>query len=184
MKSLLTLISLLFILTSIPAFAEPTSFSDEGENITVQLPEEWYSKIIDDGKTVQLFISREEVVEESDMFEVGATLNKIRRMSKSFEQMKTDADIVNMWYNGGVAQFKTYHVYEEVSREIIQIGDYKGVVSEVIFQPTEGSPTVHMYNCVLAYDDNLVTVVLEAYEDEWEDYKGIFAEVLNTLELK
>ncbi len=67
-------------------------FKDEKKTLSIILPTKWYMKERDDGKTAQVFISREKIVKDEDQFEVGITTIKIRRFSESFKiPIKTES---------------------------------------------------------------------------------------------
>ena len=181
--TVLVLFAILFFINSVHS-QNFVKFKDEKRKIIIEMPKTWNLKTTDDGKTVQMFISLEYLIKETDNFTVGATIIKIRRMSKSYKHVKSDEDIINVWGAAVIESEKKHFKVEEIKTGHFNSGNYVGNIREIKFQPTESSHIIHMYKIILAYEDNLVTVTFEAPESKWHEYYKIFNRGMMSLYLK
>ena len=159
-------------------------FKDEKKKIIIELPKTWYLKTLDDGKTVQMFISKELLLKTTDDFSTGVTITKIRRMSKSYTQISCDEDIVNVWLAAMIEAEKKYFKVEVVRTGGYASGNYSGKIREIKFQPDENMAIVHVYQLIVAHNDNLVSITFESPEKKWDIYNKAFKHGLMSLLIK
>jgi tetratricopeptide (TPR) repeat protein len=168
-----------------PINSEVAAFTDTDKNITVQLPKDWYLKINDDGKTLNLFVSQQEVKKETDIFSVGVTIRRIRRMSKTFEGVESDgAWLAGFWAGANEEAAKEYHYYKVLSSRDFKVGDFVGVLREVELQQKKELFRVKMYEMILGYNDDVVTMNLEAPALLFNDYQSVFMKALESIHIE
>jgi tetratricopeptide (TPR) repeat protein len=157
-------------------------FKDDEGKIAISLPAEWHRKASDDGKTLNMFISLQKVEKESDIFLVGATIRRLRRMSKSFENVEQDGAWLAGFWTGMVEQgAKDYHAYTVRSTRDITVGQYVGVLREVDLQMKKEFFPVRMYELILGHDDEVVTVTLESPAPLFPTYQPHFDHAIESL---
>lgn len=163
---------------------ELKTFEDKGKNFSVLLPADWNVKERDDGKVAQMFVSREEIEKETDVFKVGVTCTKIRRFSKSYPQysLESDKDIVNLWATG------ILEVSEEIPNKVleivyVEINEKYGILWQRSFKPKETDYYIQEYHVILAKNDILFDVIFEAPVMEFEIYEDAFLTAVGNLKL-
>lgn len=165
-----------------PASGESLTFTDDSAAITLELPKEWHRRSADDGRTLNMFVSEQKVETESDMFLVGATIHRIRRMSHSFEHVQKDGAWLSGFWSGALEEEgKKLHRYSIISSEEISVGDHIGVVRLVELQQSPEAHAVRMYELIVGHDDEIVTVNLEAPAILFGEYDRAFKKALATL---
>lgn len=141
-------------------------------------------KFIDHGKSSNMYISAEEMINKGDVYQTGVSIFSYANISKSFKMIKNDDDIIKLWYKAVKNASQKHYLNEEIEFRNITIGNYKGIISESIWQLSDKAEVKHVYHAILAYDDNLYTISLEAPVADWETYKEVYETALVTLELK
>ncbi|MDQ3394841.1 MAG: photosystem II reaction center PsbP family protein [Bacteroidota bacterium] len=179
------LISFCFILFSgfIPG-KKTKIYKDKEEAISIELPKTWHSVSLKQGNYSSMFISFEEIKKKGDLYATGVSITKIRSMSKTYSQVKNDADIVKLWYGAIKMVSQKHYLNEEVNFENLKIGEFKGIIVETILQPTENTYASHMYQAILAYNDDLYTLTLECPAQDWETYQPIFESAIASAVIK
>lgn len=166
----------------LPASGESTTFTDDAKSVSLELPKEWHRKSTDDEKTLNMFVSEQKVESEKDMFLVGATIHRIRRMSLSFEGVEKDgAWLAGFWSGALEEEGKKLHAYEIISSEEVTVGSYVGAIRLVELRHAPESHAVRMYEVIVGHDDEIVTVNLEAPALLFGDYDRIFKKALASL---
>jgi len=158
-------------------------YTDESETFSITLPKSWNVKKIDDDKTSQLFVSLEKIVNPSDQYTVGLTANFIRRISKTYENLKTDEQIINAWTNATISELQKNKEFEIISSGHWIIDNYKGYLFDIKFHPEKATNKIRTYNLILAYNDNLIVVTLEAPEASFDNYTKIFYEGISSIKI-
>lgn len=165
-----------------PASGESATFTDDRNAISLSLPKEWFRRSSDDDKTLNMFVSEQKVSTETDMFLVGATIHRIRRMSLSFENIQKDgAWLAGFWSGALEEEGGKLHAYRVVSSEKISVGSYVGIVRLVELRQSPEAHAVRMYEVIVGGDDEIVTVNLEAPAILFDDYDRIFKRALGSL---
>ena len=181
------IVLLIIIFISNHSFAQKFNFKkfkDDSKKIVIELPKTWYLKTVDDGKTLQMYVSQELLLKETDDFTIGVTITNIRRMSKTYTQISCDEDIVNIWLAAMMEAEKKHFKVEEIRIGNYQSGNYKGKIREIKFQPDAKTGIVHAYQLIIAYNDNLVTLTFEAPDKKWSNYECAFKHGLMSLLIK
>jgi tetratricopeptide (TPR) repeat protein len=165
-----------------PASGASATFRDDEAKIALELPKEWHRLSTDDGKTLNMFVSEQKVEGDSSMFMVGATIHRIRRMTKTFPDAKSDGAWLAGFWSGTLEEAgKKLTSYQVLSTENVTVGSYSGIIRLVELQQNPTAYRVRMYEVVLGGDDEVVTVNLEAPELLFADYNPTFRKALATL---
>lgn len=176
------IVALLDMIGFRPLSGESATYRNDDANISLELPKEWHRKTADDGKTLNMFVSQQKVEKEGDMFMVGASIHRIRRMSASFEHIQKDgAWLAGYWSAALEAEGAKLHKYRVVSSEEVSVGKHVGIVRLVELQHAEDLWPVRMYEVVVGHDDEIVTMNLEAPARLFGQYEAIFKKALASL---
>ncbi len=161
---------------------EKKLFTDDEENIALKLPKEWFPRTVDDGKTLNMFVSMQRVEKESDQFMVGATIRRLRGMSKTFAGVQPDGEfLVGFWTALNEKAAEKYPEFKVISTREITVGDFTGIVRDIEFRPHPSVHRIRMYDVVLGHNDDIVTVTLEAPSVLWREYDTIFKVAMESL---
>jgi hypothetical protein len=182
-KIFLPLIICLFLSSAFAPKQKLKRFKDKEENISIELPWGWHLKTTDDGNYNQMFVSIEDIKKKGSSYTTGVSITKIRSMSKTFTQVKSDLDIVKLWYGAVKLASQKHYLNEEVNFEKLTLGKYKGVIVETILQPTEHMTLRHMYQAILAHNDDLYTLTMECPAQDWNKYQPLFEAAIVSVEL-
>ena len=176
----------LLTLVGFPAVSgEVRTFVDKEETISIELPKEWHVKLIDDGKSLNMFVSLQKIEKESDMFLVGATIRRIRGMSKSFEGVQSDGQWLAGFWSGALDESaKEAYQYKVISSKEHRAGQFIGIVREQELQHKPEFYKVKMYEIVVGHDDDIVTMNLEAPAVLFDEYQPIFERAIRSLVIK
>jgi tetratricopeptide (TPR) repeat protein len=165
-----------------PASGVSIPYTDDAGSVSLELPREWNRKTADDGRTLNMFVSEQKVESETDMYLVGATIHRIRKMSLSFEHIQKDgAWLAGFWSGELEKEGRKLHAYRVISSEKVTVGSYVGVVRLVELQQSPEAHAVRMYEVIVGHDDEIVTVNLEAPAILFADYDKAFKRALGTL---
>lgn len=166
-------------------FKTPGIKSDS--TIAITLPASWSSKHMDDGKTMNWFISLEPVVSDNDLFARGVTVRWIRRLSKTFPlDNNTDAEfLLGFWeaYTERLQSESKPVFKQSKGTSDITSGVWKGVVKTTELQAYVNSPRLTMFEVILARTDEILTIHLECPTDNWPVYEQRFRKALKGMEL-
>ena len=174
--SLLTVV--LFFNSAIQLNGPNRLFEDEKKNISLELPSEWKLVTHREAESLQMFITL-----EAHIFTVGVTVTKKTGMSTIYS-VKNEKDIIYLWTNGLDRAAESYNRYEILESKKFSRGKYTGIIREVVMQyQTEHNP-VHMYQVIMAKDDELIYITAISPENVWEEYKPVFDNSLKSLTLK
>jgi hypothetical protein len=159
-------------------------YAGAGKAFAVTLPEGWSVKERDDGKTTQFYVSREKLTTEQDRFQVGAALTRIRRFSQSVSGRKLTLPRAQaaFWSSRLLepARVPEQAVFE---LEAVTVGGREGLYWERSFRSPSSEGYLQELHLVLAKDDTLYDVILEAPVAEFELYREAFRQALQSLEL-
>ncbi len=159
---------------------EVVRFKDDNNQFSLLLPRSWSMKQVDDGKVAQLFISREAIKKDDDLFKVGVTITKIRQASNNFKNVRSDSDLVKLW--GSLVLYPT----EDMDMNLFEFKEAEidgkfGFVAERSIHIKGFDFYEQEIHIILAKDDNLYNVVLEAPVMEFEAYRNIFNQAIDSL---
>jgi tetratricopeptide (TPR) repeat protein len=172
---------LLKVMGFAPASGETATFTDDAAKVALELPKEWFRLSNDDGRTLNMFVSEQKVEHDSDLFMVGVTIHRIRRMSTSFEHIQKNGAWLSSYWSGALEEEgRKLAAYRIVSSEKVTVGSYVGVVRLVELRQMPASYPVRMYELVLGGDDEVVTVNMEAPAILFPHYERIFKKALGT----
>lgn len=160
------------------------TYKDTEETIFIDLPRNWHYKINHDGKSTQMFISVDDLNYKNESIKAVVSITRIKEMSKSFSQIKDDADIVKLWYSAIKNAAQKHYLTEELKIEKLSLGNFKGIITESILQPVEQIAPRRTYQTILAHNDDLYTMTMESPAQEWDDYKEVFDRAIASIELK
>jgi len=183
MKSLLLIIALL-VTAQFTSAQSLNTFSNPEKTVSIDLPADWHLQHNKEDRVMQMFISLEELVSDTTLFEIGATISKVEQVSKSYPSLITDHKIVIEWYTAYKRNGYDYIEFEEVDLQEVTIGEYKGLRSELIFRKNQFSKKIHLLQFVLAHDNNLLSVSLESPTKTWDDYKDTFEKAIASMKLQ
>lgn len=159
-------------------------FRDSTGSFSVELPDEWYPMSEGDQDT-HFFVSRERVMASTDAFTVGASFRKVPRLSERLPKYRltSDREIVEFWA-GVVLQEQKGFSQKVLDIRGASIGDKGGVVIERSFHFGSAPYYVQELHLILAKNDTLYEVILEAPVMEFELYRPAFNRAIETLELR
>jgi len=161
-------------------------FSTPDNTVRITLPASWSTKFIDDGKTLNWFVSLERVRSDTDMFSTGVTIHWIRRISESFKlDGNTDAPfLVGFWetYNenrpGVVRPF--YRKRLDTTR--FQRGDeWWGTIIMEELQLTADSHRLRKYGAIVARKNELFLCTMECPIENWPLYEQRFKKAFESI---
>ena len=162
---------------------ELTGFRDSNNQFFIKLPKSWSMKEKDDGKTAQLFVSREAIINKDDFYKVGVTITKIRNASTIFANTGSDLDLVKQWGSIVIPPSQNIDVELHAFRGDVNIAGKTGFLVERSFVIKGFNVYTQEYRLILAKNNNLYDIVMEAPVMEFEIYREVFNEAINSLVL-
>lgn len=183
-KSFLLPLLFFMLLTAFVPIQKKKIFKNKKEAISIELPREWKVKTLDNDTYSQMIVFLENPKKKGDPYTTGVSITKITSMSRTYPQIKSDEDIVKLWYTATKQASQKHYLNEEVNFENLSLGNYKGIIVELILQPTQEMSLRHMYQAILAYKDDLYTIVLECPAENWKTYEPTFEAALASVVLK
>ena len=156
--------------------------------VSVTLPKSWHQVARDDGKTLNWFVTLEEIQSDSDMFTVGGTFRWVRALSKAFliEEKNNNAGfLVGFWDQFLEAQMKGFTPYMRnvVDSSSITIDGWSGIVRTIDIQLRKDTYTQRRIEAILARKDEIFSYSFECGINNWLVYEPRFKAAISSLKL-
>lgn len=163
-------------------------FTNPTGPISVVLPKSWHHVSRDDGKTLNWFVTLEEIQSDSDMFTVGGTFRWVRALSKAFliEEKNNNAGfLVGFWDQFLEAQMKGFTPYMRnvVDSSSITIDGWSGMVRTIDIQLRKDTYTQRRIEAILARKDEIFSYSFECGINNWLVYEPRFKAAVASLTL-
>lgn len=162
---------------------ELAEFSDSNNQFSIRLPKSWSATDRDDGKVAQLWVSRELIINEDDTFKVGVTITKIRNASKNFKNVKSDLDLVKQWSSLVLLPSETIMAELHSFQDGVKISGKSGFMAERSIIIKGSDFYAQEYRIILAKNDDLYEIIMEAPVMEFEVFREVFNKAINSLVL-
>lgn len=160
---------------------EQRLWTNKRKNFSIMLPQAWHPREEVGGNIKQMFISRERLRTANDIFQVGVTVTEISSFSKLIgRRVESEQDIINIWY-GALEE-----VSQRVPTVIYGFQEIKGENKNgIIFERSYMQDSfIQEYHVILAKGDTVYDVVLEAPMMEFEIYRDLFLEAIESIKLR
>ncbi|MBN9399766.1 MAG: hypothetical protein J0I17_06265 ['Candidatus Kapabacteria' thiocyanatum] len=161
-------------------------FSTPDGTVRISLPASWSTRLIDDGKTLNWFISLEPVKTETDMFSTGVSIHWIRKVSESFKlDGQTDAPfLVGFWAGYSENMPNTIHPFYRKQLDTIAIErgeEWWGRIVMEDRQLTADSHKLRKYGAIIARKDELFLCSMECPMENWPLYEDRFKKAFESI---
>lgn len=164
-----------------------STFTTPDNTVQISLPASWSTRHLDDGKTLNWFVSLEPIHKSDDMFSTGVSIHWIRRLSESFRlDGNTDAEyIAGFWEGYTSAQEKITPPYYHNKLDSIHFrrSEWRGVVATTDLQLTAQSHRLRKYGAIIARENELFLISLECPIENWSIYEKRFRKAIDSLVL-
>lgn len=153
-------------------------FSTENGSLKVFLPKSWTTRVEDDGKVFNWFVSHQPITKATDIFTEGMTVRWVRRLSSLFPELsnkKADTRfLVSFWdayVNEAIVKEKPFF-RESTPERMVKIGEWSGFVRVVTKQVLKDSYRLIMFDVILAREDEVLSMIIECPEFVWPAYSN------------
>ncbi len=167
------------------------TFSDPKSILHCELPGSWYSKVNDDNKTLNFFVSAEKVEKETDLFSLGMTARLIRRISKSFSQLEgKDAYFITGFWNAvsekggaGLLGFDNYFYHKQLSQSQVTIDGLPFMKITRELQLKSDSYRITEIELTTSFNDSILSFTFEAPSDEFNAFQPMYERAIASLKV-
>jgi hypothetical protein len=167
-------------------FHHPENKIDKREFVTkgnsaITLPHDWYVKEHRDGDAYQVFISREQIVSENDIFLTGASISKISNFAKNFPEtgVTSDVAIAKRWTVTNLDSYPKLAI-KTLNIEKIIVAGCPSYLIECSLKSKFGDYYIQEFRLITAKNGALYDVSLEAPVMEFELYRNIFKDAVKS----
>ncbi|MBK7578442.1 MAG: hypothetical protein IPI24_13635 [Ignavibacteria bacterium] len=175
-----------------PIGVQDSTFTTIDRQIRVPLPKSWTTREMDDGKTLNWFVSLEPLRTMKDAFSVGVTVRWIRGFIADFKQKEklTPNDVVVAWRGYLTSLSKGSEMYHDSTLDSGRVvrGAWIGmgrVVERTVIEHM--SPDLRyrlkMLDVTLSHNDDIITLTFECPEEQFSVWQPRFRKAFEAVQL-
>ena len=156
-----------------------TTFNNDRGDISITYPNDWFIKEIKFNNPYTLFISREKIVEKTDMFKVGISFYKFFHQSWYLGFPRNDyKEAVNFMVQGYLEEIKDPN--KKFTENWINLSDGTPAFKGEFEYRLENNILVKGYLVAAMKNDVLFYLILESPHLEFEEYRPLFDKMIQT----
>lgn len=158
-------------------------FSDSLENISIEMPENWFFFTESDSNSITVVLSKDKIQSINEPFLTGVRLTIDKNMKSRFD-VTGDDNLLEFWKGSTIKNSVDYHFYDIISQKLFNRFGYRGLMNISTLQITENSPKISLYEYVLVHDDNIFYAYFQCPEIQFRYYKDLFDRAIESLNVK
>lgn len=158
-------------------------FSDPLDNISIELPENWYFFTESDSNSITVVVSKDKLQSINEPFLTGVRLTIDKNMKERFN-VTGDDDLLDFWKGSTIKNSVDYHFYDIISQKLFNRFGYRGLMNTSSLQITENSYKISLYEYVLVHNDNIFYAYFQCPEIQFRYFKDIFDKAIESLQVK
>jgi tetratricopeptide (TPR) repeat protein len=158
-------------------------FSDSLENISIEMPENWFFFTESDSNSITVVLSKDKIQSINEPFLTGVRLTIDKNMKSRFD-VTGDDNLLEFWKGSTIKNSVDYHFYDIISQKLFNRFGYRGLMNTSTLQITENSPKISLYEYVLVHDDNIFYAYFQCPEIQFRYYKDLFDRAIESLNVK
>lgn len=160
-----------------------TTFTDERNVYSIQLPEHWHKFTTADKLSSDLYVTLEKIQKNTDPYSVGVRLSMNRNLRQQYN-IPQDVSLISFWEASAVENTKDYVTYRIFTRKTHNINGYDGFLNKTLIKVNKESVPIRMYEIILTKGDDLFYGYFQAPEVQFAYFEKIFDKALKSLYIK
>ncbi len=160
-----------------------TTYTDERNVYSIQLPENWHKLTNADKLSSDLYVTLEKINKNTEPYSVGVRLSMNRNLRQHYN-IPQDVSLISFWEASAVENTKNYANYRIFTRKTHNINGYDGFLNKTLIKVTKESIPIRMYEIILTKGDDLFYGYFQAPEVQFAYFEKIFDKAIKTLQIK